>query len=212
MSALTELRDGWDQAARENAMFNIVTTQTDWDPAEFFAYGQREIDLMLEHLSGLPVEQRRGRALDFGCGIGRLTQALAEHFKRVDGVDISPEMIDLAKAHNKHPGRVAYQLNTERLPFRSNAFDLVYSMIVLQHMPQPLAHGYVVEFIRVIRPTGVAVFEIPDCPDSWHSNGWLSMYGTSNETVKGWVDSAGGRVIDVEPINDGSFRYTAVRA
>ena len=45
---------------------------------------------------GSPAARRS--ALDFGCGIGRLSQALAEHFDQVYGVDISPKMIELARA------------------------------------------------------------------------------------------------------------------
>ena len=77
MSALADLKAGWDQAARENAMGNIVSSRPDWDPDEFFAYGRAEIDDVLVRLADLGLRRGNRRALDFGCGVGRLTQALA---------------------------------------------------------------------------------------------------------------------------------------
>ncbi len=44
-----------------------------------------------------------GKALDFGCGVGRLTQALADYFNEVAGVDVSPTMVNKALEYNKKP-------------------------------------------------------------------------------------------------------------
>lgn len=46
--------------------------------------------------------------------------------------------------------------------FEDDRFDFVYSSIVLQHMPSALALGYILEFVRVTRPGGVIVFQVPD--------------------------------------------------
>jgi 2-polyprenyl-3-methyl-5-hydroxy-6-metoxy-1,4-benzoquinol methylase len=222
MPDLQTIRQGWDHAAREDAMFNIIThadrANGGWTPGEFFAHGQAEIDSAIERLIGLDLEGERGRALDFGCGIGRLTQALANRYDRVDGVDISPEMIALADEHNLHGERCVYHTNlTEDLSlFEDGSFDLVYTMIVLQHMPQPLQRGYVTEFFRVLRPGGVAMFEMPDGPDYQHPNEWLSMYGVPRATVEEWVAEDGARLVDVELIPEPSvwdcLRYTAVKS
>lgn len=218
MPDLASLQAGWDQAARKDAMFNIITlpeyANGGWDPAQFFAHGQAEIDTATARLDELEVYGRRGRALDFGCGVGRLTQALAVHFKRVDGVDVSPQMVDRARSHNQHPGRVEYHLNGKRIPFRAGTFDFVYTMIVLQHMPRGLQEGYVKEFFRVLKPGGVAMIDIPEGPEYWHPDRWLSMFGTPRETVEDWIAEAGGRLVDVEALPEPSvwqhFRYTAV--
>jgi SAM-dependent methyltransferase len=218
MMDLQMIQAGWDDAAREDAMFNIIThadrINGGWTAPEFFAHGQAEIDKAMARLDTLEVHPRRGRALDFGCGVGRLTQALAEYFKRADGVDVSPEMVDQARSHNRHPGRVEYHLNTQRIPFRAGTFDLIYTMIVLQHMPRNLQRGYVKEFFRVLKPGGVAMIDIPDGPDYLHPNEWLSMYGTPRVMVEEWIDDAGGRLVDAEPLPEPSvwqhYRYTAV--
>jgi 2-polyprenyl-3-methyl-5-hydroxy-6-metoxy-1,4-benzoquinol methylase len=208
---LDEIRDGWNAAAEQDAMGNILTRGLPWDTSEFFQTGRAEINAALEHLSGF-LSYRRELALDFGCGIGRVTQALAEHYARVVGVDIAPSMVRQARAHNQHPDRVHYQ---ERLP--QGSFDLIYTILVLQHMPQPVAHHYISEFIGLLHPDGVAVFEIPDGPDYRHPKDHLSMYSSDQDTIRRVVDQAGGVVVDVEivPCDSGAwvpYRYAAKRA
>lgn len=203
-------------------MFNIVTfadkANGGWTPKEFFAHGQAEIDAAMLRLraelgiSDIPAD----RALDFGCGVGRLTQALAAWYDRVDGVDISWEMVNLADKHNRYEDRVKYHANSkpDLSLFEDDTFDLVYTMIVLQHMPQELQRGYVREFFRVLKPGGVAMFEMPDGPDYRHPNEWLSMYGVPRATVEEWIVEDGGTLVDVELIPEPSvwecLRYTAV--
>lgn len=203
-------------------MFNILThaerSNGGWTVEEFFATGRGEIDAaMWRHDVHLWLAPQSVRALDFGCGIGRDTQALAHWFERVDGVDISEEMIARAREHNDSKAITFHHNPSDDLKlFDAGTFDLVYSMIVLQHMPQALQQGYVIEFFRVLRPGGVAMFEIPDGPDSGHPGWWLSMYGTQRATVEQWIADADAKLVDVEDLgNDAGWqnlRYTAVAA
>lgn len=106
----------------------------------------------------------RGDALDFGCGAGRLTAALAAHFSVVTGVDISLPM--LAQARTLHAGnercRFVHNNSLTLSAFADESFDLVYSSLVLQHMPTELAGAYLAEFIRVLRPGGAIVLLVPE--------------------------------------------------
>ena len=103
-----------------------------------------------------------GAALDFGCGVGRLTQAMARRFAASVGVDISEEMIRKAETLNEY-AHVSYLTSVaERLLFGDESFAFVYSNIVLQHMPRRLAIGYLREFVRVLEPGGVLVFGVQD--------------------------------------------------
>ena len=54
----------------------------------------------------------RGTALDFGCGVGRLSQALTKYFEQVAGVDISHTMIAKAKEVDHGPARIRYVVKT----------------------------------------------------------------------------------------------------
>jgi SAM-dependent methyltransferase len=130
----------------------------------FFDTGRHDIQAALQRITALGIGLNFEMALDFGCGLGRLTQALAGHFREVHGVDISPSMI--AKAHelNNYGDRCVYHPNDrpDLRPFDADTFDLVYSWLVLQRMPKQLALGFISEFARVTKPGGVMVFQIPD--------------------------------------------------
>jgi SAM-dependent methyltransferase len=134
-----------------------------WDLDEFFSSGREEIDLLLGQLDERHIEVNRGRCLDFGCGAGRLSQALAEKFERVDGVDISETMIELARKSNRYADRCTFHLNTEPdlSLFDDGTFDFVFTMIVLQHNTPDVAEGYIRELVRILARDGVAVFDMP---------------------------------------------------
>ena len=72
-----------------------------WKAEEFFYTGKQEIDAVLKHTSSLGIAINRRRALDFGCGVGRLTQALVAHFNHVAGVDIAASMLKMARNYNR---------------------------------------------------------------------------------------------------------------
>jgi SAM-dependent methyltransferase len=190
-----------------------------WDQDEFFEKGQLEIDAVLDRLGELGVKFNRTRALDFGCGVGRLTQALAAHFRWTVGVDASGEMVKLAKGFASERGcnKVGFRANVKPnlALFQGgtrDGFDFIYSVITLQHMPQDLQYGYVTEFVRVLRRGGVAVFQIPEGQSDFvHSSAWLSMFPTARETVEGWVSETGGKLLDVEVSEHGGEGWTGWR-
>jgi SAM-dependent methyltransferase len=164
---LRELQTNWDQFGRTDPMWAILTHQdkrgNGWRPDEFFATGRQEIADVLGYLAGLGLPKARRAALDFGCGLGRLTQALGEHFEWVTGVDIAPSMIEGARRHNRHGDRCRYVVNgrDDLSVFPDSSFDLIYSNIVLQHMKPEYSRRYIREFVRLLTPGGAAVFQIP---------------------------------------------------
>jgi SAM-dependent methyltransferase len=166
---INELRDAWNTLGEKDPMWAVLTEHTrrggKWDPEEFFATGRREIGEVLASLAPLGLPAGRRSALDFGCGVGRLTQALAEHFDDVTGVDIAASMLESARRFNDRPN-VHFVLNEQpHLAVVPDAsIDLVYTTIVLQHMAPELALGYLDEFARVLRPGGAAVFTLPTGP------------------------------------------------
>jgi len=206
--SLGEIRDGWDQAAREDAMYNIATMpgmEGMWQPDDFFATGVAEIDETVECYGHLIDNWHR--ALDFGCGLGRGTQALAEYFDRVDGCDVSPEMVERARAFNAHGKAVEYRVSAERLPYPDRVFDFVYSRIVLQHIPDDLKEGYVGEFLRLLKRGGLAVIHIPAGESTDHWQPWQAMYRTPRETVEGWIKQYRGKLLDVHELDPNDLQY-----
>jgi ubiquinone/menaquinone biosynthesis C-methylase UbiE len=104
-----------------------------------------------------------GTALDVGCGVGRLSQALADRYDEVIGVVISAPMLVHAKAFDSSQGRCRFVLNTEPhlRQFADESVDLVFSSLVLQHVPREPALAYLREFTRVVRPGGAIVVLLP---------------------------------------------------
>src|SRR5205807_547797 len=126
----------WEDLAHLDPLFAILTAEGKqfgkWDRNEFFTSGQLEIDTLMRSCGFNSGDN--GRALDFGCGVGRLSRALRPYFSEVFGIDISEQMIALAK--NATPA-VKFLVNrAEHLrTFQDSFFDFVYSNIVLQHQP-----------------------------------------------------------------------------
>lgn len=156
----------WEEWAQADPLWAILSEPSfkggNWDLDEFFRSGEQNIQLVMDDLAQRGLTPATGRCLDFGCGVGRLTQALASRFQRSDGVDISATMVDLARQYNKHGDRCHYHVNTEPdlAVFESNSFDFIYSTIVLQHNPPENAERYIQEFGRLLAPGGVAVFDM----------------------------------------------------
>ncbi len=165
--SLRNVRKSWDALGAEDPLWAVLTDDRyrggKWDEDAFFATGEEEIGAVVCDLDRLKKPIRRARCLDFGCGVGRLSRALAAHFETCDGVDIAPSMIAAARRLDRSGGRATFHVNDkpDLALFPSGTFDFVYCNIVLQHMPKDAARAYIAEFLRVLAPGGVAMFEIP---------------------------------------------------
>ena len=169
MTDLLGVKQMWETLAQTDPLWAICTDGKrrggGWDEKEFFATGEEEISKVLAHVAAIGLKPRwQGHALDFGCGVGRLTQALCERFAGCVGVDISPTMIRLAQQHNRHGKRCLYALNDagDLGKYRDGEFTFIYSSIVLQHMAPKYMTIYLREFARVLAPGGIVVCQVPD--------------------------------------------------
>ena len=165
---LDHTKKTYEKLGRDDPFYAVLTVpqfrHNRWDPKEFFANGEREISAVMAYLNQQNLTIHRGSALDFGCGVGRLTQALADHFENVIGVDIAESMVEKARELNRHGDRVQYRANSvdNLRMFPDSNFDFIYSTITLQHIPPNANRQYVEEFMRLLRPNGVALFQVPN--------------------------------------------------
>jgi SAM-dependent methyltransferase len=164
---LPDLQRHWNEFGKTDPLWAILMNPDRrggrWDLAEFFQTGDMEIAGLMERIKKFGRPARRKLALDFGCGVGRLSQALCRHFDACVGIDIAPSMIELANRYNLYGARCEYLLNTtaDLGIFPAGHFDFIYSNIVLQHMEPQYSAKYIGEFVRVLAREGVAVFQLP---------------------------------------------------
>lgn len=226
-----KLQQTWDKLGKVDPFWAILAFPNKkgrkWQEDEFFKTGTMEISSVMRYVNSLPVRISFGRALDFGCGAGRLTQALAAYFELVCGVDISSSMIKLAEKYNRYPNKCKYQLNkkTNLKIFPDNFFDFVYTNITLQHMEPKYAKNYLKEFIRVIKPKGIIIFQIPSHISRWfllkkkienliklivpkkilklrhkikYNYPKIEVYGIKKDKVLEFLCSNGGEILDIK--------------
>lgn len=165
--ALWRVRENWEYLAKHDPFWAIYSLPEKkgrkWGLREFFETGIPEIDKIVEYTRKVSPNLSCGEALDFGCGVGRATQALCRHFASCWGIDIAPTMIELANTFNVHPDKCRYILNEKQdlSVLDPQRFDFIYSNIVLQHMPPPISLDYISECVRLLAPSGVFVFQLP---------------------------------------------------
>jgi SAM-dependent methyltransferase len=160
-------RRDWTDLGELDPMWAIASTPEKrfrgWDQAAFAKSGARKAAGVLQRLEELGVPPRRGGALDFGCGVGRLSLPLAEHFETVVGVDIAPSMIEGARARAADAGvtNTRFVVDGEKR-LEPASFDLVYCALVLQHQPSAdAALGLIERLAALVAPGGVLVVQVP---------------------------------------------------
>lgn len=167
---LVEVGRAWETLAEADPLWAICVDPAGrnggWKPADFFARGAAEVETSMARAGQLGLVTEGRRVLDFGCGAGRLTRALAAHFEKAVGVDIAQAMLDLAASGNPVADRCHFVRNTaaDLAVFGDGEFDMIYSSIVLQHLPPELIRSYLAEFARVVRPGGAIIVHLPTRP------------------------------------------------
>lgn len=116
----------------------------------------------LEYLYHLLGDARGKTVLDYGCGAGENAVLAASHGARIIGVDISPELIELAgkrlAAHNLAENTEFRVGSAHELPLEDESVDVVFGNAILHHLDLKLASK---EVFRVLKKGGRALFLEP---------------------------------------------------
>lgn len=164
VKTMTQYATEWESNAQADAMWVILTDSKyyggKWDRDEFFATGEEEIKRVFDYMHENGISVPNGVFLDFGCGVGRLSKALRARFEGGYGIDISEKMVEYARSFVSGVNFMANKENNLRV-IPSDAVDFIYSNIVLQHIPNSFQMDYISEFFRILKPGGLAVFQIP---------------------------------------------------
>jgi SAM-dependent methyltransferase len=174
------MRSYWDAKARENAMY-YIHSQLDYahvDEAEFWASGRDNLDRTLAPF-GLEIGPG-DHVVEIGCGIGRMTRAIAERAASVLAIDVSPEMIARAERALGDLGNVRFLVGNgyDLSGVDDQSADVVYSFIVFQHIPDPeITCGYIRDIGRVLRPGGWTDFQVSERPEIHRRERWARRQG-----------------------------------
>jgi SAM-dependent methyltransferase len=157
----------WEKFGRRDPYFGVLadekyrrTRLTDESRAEFFATGESQVEHVLDQVRRhvAPGFAPR-RALDFGCGVGRLLVPLARHSEHVTGVDVSDAMLAEAARNCAAAGvRNITLVNSDpELSRLSGQYDFMHSFIVFQHIPVRRGAVFLRSLLQRLAPGGVAV-------------------------------------------------------
>lgn len=188
---LDKMRQDWDERARENARFYVNTERTDWTDEEFFESGRRTVreEILTDMINICQgKDPKQMKVIEIGCGAGRVTRALAELFGEVHAIDVSGEMVALAReALAGLPNAHVYQNNGMDLSvLPPGPYDFAFSSIVFQHIPSwEIVEAYVKDVHRLLRPGALFKFQVQGDPnvETDPDDTWLGVPFTDEQAV-----------------------------
>jgi SAM-dependent methyltransferase len=174
------MRADWNERAREDAHYYVAFGGRGQDEEEFDATAADVLPSLEFELKRLPkgANLRARRALEIGCGPGRLMKPLSRHFGEIHGVDVSDEMILLARhrlADISH-AHVHATNGASLAQFADESFEFVYSYAVFQHIPsRDVVLEYMREIRRVLKPGGIFCGQFNGLPHAADPNTWSGV-------------------------------------
>ena len=160
----------WEDLAQREPYFCVLTDEGAAEVASnrerstaFFETGEADVASLFEAIGALRgCELRPEATLDFGCGAGRLTVALARRSGTITGCDIAPTMLLHARDNLERAGFGGVVLldneALDQLPPRR--FDFICSLLVFQYLPRAIGEPLVGSLVRVLAPGGVAAIHL----------------------------------------------------
>lgn len=155
----------WETLAKTDPYWAVVTndryhsSNLDSDSVEaFFASGQQHVDDILRTVRNHVAEGfAPRRALDFGCGVGRVLIPLSRVCAEVVGVDVSEAMLIRAAENSKQRGitNAEFVRGDDKLSRLVGDFDFIHSYIVFQHIPVERGLALAAGLLKRLRPGGV---------------------------------------------------------
>lgn len=179
-------REFWNAAAREDAYFAVLSSPESRNPSTREAYFDATASEDLRRLGWFL--HAGSRVLDLGCGVGRLTKALAHRCAEVTGVDISAEMVAIARARTASFSnvRIVETDGSSLACVGTGAVDFVVSLLCLIHVDRRAALRYFHEIRRVLAPGGRAWLQFQD-EDQPEGAAALASANHGGFPMEGWT-------------------------
>lgn len=164
-------KDTWNYFAEADPYYAVATYEKFRDENvdderldEFFGSGRTYVEKLWREIESLNEgEFHPRRALDFGCGVGRLTIPIAMRSDEAVGMDISPKMMEIAgeNAKRQNVNNISFAESGDTLKFPGEGgFDLIHSFVVIQHIPAKLGEKLIAQMIDKLDPNGIGVLHV----------------------------------------------------
>ncbi|MBZ5612287.1 MAG: class I SAM-dependent methyltransferase [Acidobacteriia bacterium] len=206
------MRSDWNQRAREDANYYVAFGGRDQDEDAFLATAADVLRLIERELKRLPQNGATWRALEIGCGPGRLMKPLSRHFAEIHGVDVSDEMIRLARERLRDiPHARVQAVESARLAqFAAESFDFIYSYAVFQHIPsRNVVLEYMRETRRLLKPGGVFHGQFNGLPHASVPDTWSGVVFTADE-IRAFTRENGLQLLNLDGV-DTQYMWTTWR-
>jgi ubiquinone/menaquinone biosynthesis C-methylase UbiE len=193
-NVLQQMRSDWNDRALEDAYYYVAFGRREQEDEEFFATAADVVRALEIELKRLPAgDHRSRRALEIGCGPGRLMRPMSWNFGEIHGCDVSDEMIRLAAVKLEAVPN-AYLMHSDGRSltgYEDNYFDYVYSYAVFQHIPsREVVFSYLSEARRVLKPGGIVRFQINGLPRAAKTyNTWEGVRISAREIAEFALDN-----------------------
>jgi SAM-dependent methyltransferase len=201
-SVSERMRADWNERAREDAHYYAAFGARDQNEEGFDATAADVLRTLETELKRLPKDanRRARRALEIGCGPGRLMKPLSRHFGEIHGVDVSDEMIRLARERLAHiPHAHVHTTDGASLAlFADESFEFIYSYAVFQHIPsRDVVLEYMREIRRVLKPGGVFRGQFNGLPHSSDLSTWSGV-AFSADDIRAFTREHGLQLLALE--------------
>lgn len=205
--------EAWCEWGRRDPYFAVITDPKfrqsrlgEAEMQEFFQSGERHVAHVAALVRRLLGDARfaPARALDFGCGVGRVVVPLAGVAQEVVGVDISEAMLEEARRNcaQRGIGNVRFVLSDDTLSQVEGGFDFVHSFIVIQHLGVPQGRALFGRLVELVAPGGVGALHV-----TYAKAAHAATFGRPPEVVErarhGWIGAFARRLRPAPPADPG---------
>lgn len=167
---LGHIRTSWTHLGEEKPHFSVLSGDVflpdrfEENADAFWRTGEENVELIARSLARFGVNELSALTCnEYGCGVGRLTVALAKRFAHVHAYDISAAHLAIAQARAGEVGadNIDFHDTSEDFLGPLEPCDVYVSIIVLQHNPPPVIELLLRRALQSLRPGGLALFQLP---------------------------------------------------
>jgi ubiquinone/menaquinone biosynthesis C-methylase UbiE len=164
----------WKKWGERDPLYAVSTWQgkergspNAWTDADFYELGRSDWTDFLRHWQQYGLKP--AHCLEIGCGAGRITNQLAQHFRQVTALDVSQHQLDYARNHIPASNVTFTISDGTRLPIGDQVCEAVFSAHVFQHFESHHdAYSVFREIHRALVEGGTLMIHLPlyNLPDT----------------------------------------------